>query len=537
MSDDDPTGPGRPQSSGKRKAVQWSSKIEIFNDWKHHRNTLSMEEFARKLKKPRSSVAGFIKEVNMFLMKPIQLAIQPHACRRVQPRALILEEILAQWLRDLGSRGIPVSNKKITGQAFHIQRLLNELLIKPLHYEYSPSWINNFRKRQNITIEAMPSQPTENDKTIVAHTTMAYDLDRTDLNDIYTCDVANMFLMIDDSLHGMKQNGAVVGGNSSSVSVLLCCNATGSDRRDPFILVRQNENTPTAGKHGGAVLDAVLDDLTANHFESWLIEMDGSLDRNIKLLLDRTMWDLLHQSSKACLVPPLRSRIPLKHIEIIAASNRLGAWLPMSTRILKEFKTWYYTTLCEMELKCFGPMDKLLSHLRLIPKAWGRVHEATIRTSFNRFLNLGNPDRPSLKPDHYRDSDDHAETAFRIALSKAYPNIKKKSLNSHLTQDKDMGPSGFIRSRIYEMQSRPEFKDHFKMNTSFGGVHCVNKRPMSGKIIRFEDIQHKEKFWGEKGRPWQDEEAGLPAQAKLPYARHSHHGPAEAFSVVQVWTV
>jgi hypothetical protein len=164
--------------------------------------------------------------------------------RLVDRPFLPVESIVKQWLRYFRDRLIPID---IT-----ILRLLASDVYKtwvsavgPLTdnkgqpSSWSEKWAHNFKRHWDIRYYKMVGEAASVDLEAIRPELQRImeRLDRYELDDIYNCDESGLYLkwMSHWTFDYIKVAGAKA-GKSDRVSVLFCTNATGSDKRKPFVL-------------------------------------------------------------------------------------------------------------------------------------------------------------------------------------------------------------------------------------------------------------------------------------------------------------
>ncbi|KAF9342573.1 hypothetical protein BGX34_007968, partial [Mortierella sp. NVP85] len=177
-------------------------------------------------------------------------------------------------------------------------------------------------------------------------------LSRYHHNNIYACEMTSMYLSLAPSLLRLRgtqedTHHDTYNTDAFSASVMLCFNANGSDKRDPLVLVRQNvpdvSKVTKGTKYHEMVLGTDGEDLNMPTLLGWLVDFDRTLTRQILLVVDEAIWDILTRDSK-------EFQSILKMIEIIRAPTAKSKELPLNAGLAKMFKQVYYRRLLE-ELK------------------------------------------------------------------------------------------------------------------------------------------------------------------------------------------
>jgi hypothetical protein len=240
--------------------------------------------------------------------------------------------------------------------------------------------------------------------------------------------------------------------------------------------------------------------------------------------MDLSMWDLLRRTPESCsesqdTVASLTAR--LKNIIIVKAPETHAGFHPMASGLAREFKLRYLDFVLGLNdsMKNVGPPHEKVSfntYLNFISESWSSVHESTITLSFDNMLKnlsqkwhkrfrkfrlLSAPMRPSnrrvLKTrsvEHpmmirgFADmGDDDLLQEFRYAL----PGVPDTMIQYYLTQEADIGPSSFLRTRIQGMRHHEDFESCFA-SPHFGHVRHVGVvfdiQEMRRRILSFNSL-------------------------------------------------
>ncbi|KAI8597022.1 hypothetical protein EDD21DRAFT_386550, partial [Dissophora ornata] len=489
-----------------RTALQLQEKLKIIAFWEQ--NPISFPALGEHFGLSRTTVYGIIKNKkaswDLERARP-RAALTLETSRMVESRFRVLEELLMSWFTDLRCRGVSVSGKKITTQAFEIHRTLSGVLVEPLPpCLFTSGWLKGFKKRRNVCLETMRDDKV-NEKKIPEVRILKLYLQCYHTDDIYFCDVMSMFLSMlpSGAVQNKQKQTTPSRRDQNSVSVLLCSNASGTDKREPLVLVREMEaDNPELDSHTDAANDTRIEDLTCSTFQNWLIELDSSLGRRILLVMDDSMWSVLNIGRK----PP---SFLLRFIKVVIVPNRIGALLPMSARLITEFKLQYHRLLLKnwkntMVVDSCGPeasssFSPSLPHdvcLRLLPKAWLRVQALIIQDCYRNILTLfdcsgvAQCKETIRQPSPSLTSEESTEYKLRVALKAAIPDIRESVLRYYLTQDRDMGPTSFLRRQILAMQQRQDFMGFFG-NVNFGKVKFGSREPSGLHVQGFQTLSQK----------------------------------------------
>ncbi|KAF9941215.1 hypothetical protein BGZ65_004706 [Modicella reniformis] len=331
-----------------RKPLQLQKRLEIIAFWEANQK-LSKAEISRMLNIPRSTVYGILenKDALKELTKRRPTAgLNMERFRTYGPRYRFLEEFLVIWSLDLASRGVVISDMKVTAQAFEIQRMLSGLVVEPLPpCAFTTGWLKRFKRRQKISLGASKNvcnSTIQDESWLFVEEHLRHF--SGSLDDIYMCGNTNMSPDMHPSqvYNDTFQESSASKMQSLDATVFLCCNASGSDKRPPVILVGYSSENSTSSFSGINVTDS---DLYDRALSNWLCELDRAVDRPILLIMDlkrdhKSQQQL--QSSPVSVSRHLQSLLTrLNNITLVEAPT-FATPLPLALGLAKEFKQIYY---------------------------------------------------------------------------------------------------------------------------------------------------------------------------------------------------
>lgn len=212
--------------------------------------------------------------------------------------------------------------------------------------------------------------------------------------DIYNADETGLFYqMLPNRTHTLKGDKCVGGKNSKvRVTVLLCCNMDGSDRRLPFVIGKSKKPTcfgqfvPVRYRHNKKAW------MTRELFGEWLKEFDDDMQakkRKILLILDNC--------SAHHLYPKLQA------IEILFLPPNATARLqPLDMGIIQNFKVIYRRRVIQrllIMIRCPLPGNPKLQinlwmAVQMLKGAWMEIRSETLSNCFRKAGFV----RPSASP-------------------------------------------------------------------------------------------------------------------------------------------
>ncbi|KAF9358597.1 hypothetical protein BGX26_001361 [Mortierella sp. AD094] len=469
-------------SKRKRTAISLRDKSEVLNYADQNPDATKIE-IANHFRMHRTTVYGILKKgpgiqelLDRATNRP-QASLVLDSYRHSESRFLILEELLVIWLKDLKLQWIQVSNKKIMTQAQEIYRMLFDPLQVPLHpCLFTSGWLKGFQKRKSISSRSARGKfGNESPLTAEDNRFASSRVRRYRECDIYSCETTSMHLnfVAPNFLQEKSQDKATGKSDLFSASIVTCFDATGSDKREPLVLVRQGEPLvfETIGYHE-MVHNAGVEDLKKLTLIRWLMEFDRTLTRPILLFVDETIWRLLKSDCKD-------SESYLKLIDVIKVPERHAGSSPMGAGIAKEFKSSYYLHLIGAlnrraerlggNEKDNGKLDTLEEHLHLIQTAWDTVDSRNIKHLFQKFLEPIGPTADSLASELQAIQPSYYSAMLSGQIKYSFPEMSDAVIQYFANLDKDTGPSSFMRSKIQQISHHPDFFRYFK----HGGVDIV----------------------------------------------------------------
>lgn len=476
----------RDRKKRPRNALSIQERLAIINYSEQHEG-ISITKISTKFNVPRSTVHRIIKGKDSFKRRVnsrLHRGLTLEGSNLAESRFRILEELLVAWYIDLKSRGVNVTNKTITAQAFEIHRLLSTLLSEPLKpCAFTSGWLQGFKRRRGSSLLAAhnPHSATTNEDEWFFPDEHLQDFSG-DPDDIYTCGVVNMCLdklpasTFDDSY----QDPGAGRQDTPMVSVLLCYNASGTRRLQCRIIVRLRENDAAIEMMQGKAIDAGLGGLTAVELEDWLWYIDKDLIRPTLLVMDPYIWELLPYKSE---VSELQEQFEIlnkkwRNIRVIRVPRIHSASLPMAAGLARDFKRSYLNEILGQETK---PMKGqtlmeqrlfLISHAFLTPaipafriRAYfkaivgyirGRIQQRQGVIPFQKGIDL------QLSDQAQGPISVNIDQVFSESVKNANPELPDTVLQYYLAQDNSVGPSRLLRVRIQEMQLHEDFKSCFE---------------------------------------------------------------------------
>ncbi|KAF9932593.1 hypothetical protein BGZ65_004421, partial [Modicella reniformis] len=203
-----------------RKVLQLQKRLEIIAN-----QEMSVTYISKKFNVPRATIYRIINDKDTLK----KLAQRP-AKRR---------ELLVTWFLDLTSRGITVTNNMLTAQAFVVHRMVSDLLVGSLPAcTFSSGWLKRFKDRRKSSLEAAHCPVDQDGYRLFVEERLRHF--SGSLDDIYTYGFTSMYLdMLPSRIYdGSSQELSRMTVDGENATIILCCNASGTDMREPRIRVQ-----------------------------------------------------------------------------------------------------------------------------------------------------------------------------------------------------------------------------------------------------------------------------------------------------------
>lgn len=283
----------------KRKSLTAAQKKEICLK-KISTPSLKQKELAIEYDVSEGMISDILKTKDRWLA--IDLNSYQAGLRREKKLPFItIEEALALWVEQALQAGLNLSDDILLTKAIEFAFLCNEEKFKG-----SDGWITNFKKRHNLKQYNMhgeaASAPLQNLDAMREN--LRQTLKNYSPEDIFNCDETGLFWKMRPNR--TISNGPVAGTKQSKdrVTVLLTCNATGSEKMRP-LFIHKYENPR-------ALRGISKNTLPVNYYwnsKSWmqvsiwnefLKKLDSRMraqDRNILLLVDNAPTHALYENT------------------------------------------------------------------------------------------------------------------------------------------------------------------------------------------------------------------------------------------------
>ena len=284
----------------KRKSLTVAQKKEICLK-KISKPFLKQKELANEYEVSEGMISDILKAKDRWLSVDLNNSYQAGLKREKKLPFVTIEESLALWVENALQVGLNISDEILKIKALEFAFLCNEEKFKG-----SSGWIDNFKKRHNLKqynihgeAASAPLQNLDAMRENLRQTLKNYAPE-----DIFNCDETGLFWKVKPNR--TISNGPVAGTKQSKdrVTVLLTCNATGSEKMHPLFIHKYENPRALRGINKNT--------LPVNYYwnsKSWmqvsiwneyLKNLDArmrSLGRNILLLVDNAPTHALYDNT------------------------------------------------------------------------------------------------------------------------------------------------------------------------------------------------------------------------------------------------
>lgn len=367
----------------KRTVLTIKEKTEIYK-FSILNKTIKHQEiaqfFSRKFNKSVSR-----QVVDMIMKKASFLFNNSNAVKRIMPiQDKRIDNMILQWIGLLNSKGVPVSDKLVQEQALKIAKKL-----EIVNFKASNGWLSKFKKRNKLKSYYMCGETggINSDDIVKYRENLKTELKNFARSDIYNLDETALFFRYSpsrtinfDSIKGRKKN-------KERITVLLCTNADGSDKRKPLVIGKFANPRCFKNFNKDAFVDYYYNGkawMTSKEYVSYIEKFDNEMrekQRKIALIVDNA---------------PGHKVVETTNIKIIFLPPNLTGFLqPLDAGIIKSFKALYRHQQMSFLLDIFddinlksecGDLFKLISYKEafiFIRHAWDNLTNNTIKNCWD----------------------------------------------------------------------------------------------------------------------------------------------------------
>ena len=368
-------------------------------------------------------------------------------------RMAALEEALMLWFQRARSSNIQISGPLLSAQALKIAKKMaerddvdEEKKEQLRTFAASPGFIQKFCQRHRISqfVECGESNsvPKELAAKGRAEAIAAISEGKYTLEDIYNADETGLFFQLPPS-RTLAQQGENVKGvkrSKARITVMVCCNASGSDKRKLLVIGKSKQPRCFRGVNMAKLPCSYASTkkawMSVELFNAFLCNLNEDMKkqkRNILLLVDNAPVHIVTQEL---------SNIAVFFLE----PNTTSVIQPCDAGIIRALKARYRTKLVQYLLDCMvgetKPDISVLTAISWIARAWKEISQATIQ---NCWIHTGliakkSSSTSSIEPVPSRHFMSSSEAAIEQHLCNLIQQMKledKLDASSFIEVDKD----------------------------------------------------------------------------------------------------
>ncbi|ODM88784.1 Tigger transposable element-derived protein 6 [Orchesella cincta] len=361
----------------KRKSFSLADKLKIIQKFE---GGMTKASISRTMGIPKSTIIRICQDKEGIKSQNVQFNADFKKVRKCQfPK---VDSCLLEWFKLQRSRHIPVNGPLLQEKAKEFASLDGIP-----NFEASNGWLDSWKKRHGITFKLLSGESSAVDTTRV--TSWLEDdwprlrdsyLDK----DIFNADETGLFYrLLPDKTHEYKKQTCFGGKKSKErLSVLLCANATGSDKLKPLVIGKSAKPRCFSAIKNLASLPVTYRSnksawMTSQIFEEWLRTLDRDMrlqNRKILLLID------------SC-PPHVAAVTQFPNVNVVFLPvNATSIVQPLDRGIINSFKVKYRSTLVRKIIaKLDDDLDPKIDVLEAIygmSRAWREVTDVCIQNCF-----------------------------------------------------------------------------------------------------------------------------------------------------------
>lgn len=368
---------------GKRKVLSYLEKMTLLKEVDDKK--LKRCKIAENYGVSEATVSMIVKNRNKIEEAMTKSECSGSAKRLRKSTFEDLDTALYEWFKQVRSNGVPVNGPIMFKKA---EELAERLGLE--EFRGSKGWFERFKKRRGITFQKQVGEAGAVSEETVEEwvsTTLPALIDGYEPNNIYNCDeTALFFKLLPDRTYEVRGKKCTGGKKSKErVTVLLCCNADGSDKHVPLVIgkaakprcFKNIRSLPVIYKNSKRAW------MTSAIFVEWLRLWDRKLqmkERFVVLLLD-------HCPAHPSTITPGLVNIKL----VFFPPNSTSMLQPLDQGIIRCLKTRYRHRVIQHILFRLEHANStelasisLLEALHYVKLSWNHVDSNIISNCFRK---------------------------------------------------------------------------------------------------------------------------------------------------------
>ena len=364
----------------QRRNLSLEDKVNIIKR-KETDAKLSDEKLANEYGVDRSTISNILRKKDKFLQLHASAKHSDLKKTRIQiARFPSLEDALYKWFQSLRSRNIPVSQDVLKVKAVEFYNRAKENGAQLSNFEASNGWLEKFQKRYEISSKCITGESESAclDQVEIGRKNLQEIIATFDIENVYNADETGLFFRLapNKTLASKSDKAKGIKKDKERVTVLLCCNATGTKKIKPFV-IGKSRNPRCYSKVNIATLPVRYSSntkawMTMEIWNEWLKWLDNNVSQKSLLIVDN------------CPAHTDGSSLGLKNLKIeFLPPNTTSQIQPCDAGIIRTFKSYYRNALVTKwirELNDGQAINKLnlKEAIELIADAWDNVKQSMI---------------------------------------------------------------------------------------------------------------------------------------------------------------
>ena len=391
----------------------------------------SKKDVAERHGIPRTTLAGWLKQKEK-IKEAFDSGSFGSKTKRLRTSSKVrTEEALLRWVTEARAANVPITGAIMTIKARAFAQELGE------DDNIDESWVYRFRLRHGIVWRGLQGEARSVDDSVADEfktTILPRLLEDYDPDDIYNADETGLNYLATtnktmtfktDDCRGTKQSKA-------RITVLVCANMTGTDKRPLLTIGRFNKPRCFRGRHLPCGYTANRRSwMTSEVWTSWISRWDRQLvreGRKVVLVIDNA---------------PGHPQVPLDAIKVVfLPPNTTASTQPMDQGVIQNLKAHYRKTytldhLCPALEKKQPLQFTLLDALEVVTQAWQLVTPRTVARCF-RHAGFQHPDINDTDDD----DDDIPLSQLAVKLTEAGLETTPEEVHRILHEEEGLQTSG-----------------------------------------------------------------------------------------------
>lgn len=303
--------------------------------------------------------------------------------RKREGKSQATDEALFIWFQQALLQNAPINRAILMEKANCLAKKLDEE-----DFRATDGWLTRWKERHGIIYKKLQGEKADADECAAEEwikTVWPDVLKKFHPNDVYNLDETGLyFRATPDYCMTLKKNPHSAGNKiKERITVALCCNMSGSDKRRPVVIGKSK--TPRCFKGVKNIPAEYYSNksawMTSVIFEKHLRQWDSKLKRRIALLVDN------------CPAHPKLTN--LKNIELIfLPSNTTSILQPLDQGIIKTYKTFFRSDMRRIIIDAIdagkgsandiAKKFTILNAIHMTFSAWNRVSAECITNCFRK---------------------------------------------------------------------------------------------------------------------------------------------------------